>query len=83
MKSLKSAAHMELESQLLEVERGLAEQKRREQDQRREWRLCQKEIDKEMDELRRLIADRLGLPVSKQMEKLKRLCQDPGSGEDA
>jgi len=36
-----------------------------------------------MDELRRLISDRLGLPVSKQMRKLKRLCQDPGSGEDA
>jgi len=78
-----AAAHMELESQLLEVERDLAERERREQDQRREWRLCQKEIDREMDELRRLIADRLGLPVSKQMEKLKRLCRDPGSGEDA
>jgi len=85
--------HRELEGQVREAKRELGELERRaletESDlvelghEERKWRLRQREIDEELDKLRFLIADRLGLPASEQMEKLKRLCRDPGSGEDA
>jgi len=67
-----AAAHEEHEPRHRELERQVQEQ-----------RLRHREIGQEVDRITYLIADRLGLPASEQMEKLKRLCQDPGSGEDA
>jgi len=69
------AAHRKLKPELAK----LAKLER----QAQEERIRHREICQEVDRITYLMADRLGLPASEQLEKLKRLCQNPGSGEDA